>query len=621
MDNRKKKSQLPKKNRSSINQTVEFSPEKDRFIKTRRQGTRQWILAHLFHKSNKYFIIIVLLTTILSANLTSASLVVLGMTISELMEGNDSNLIFYVSIILIFGISAPILRLFNFLVRETLAQRLERDVRREFFTNLLGKSQSFHDRQKIGEVMARATDDVRMLNFMISPALSLIIESFTSLVIPLIYIALFFPPQLLLAPLIFIILFLFALRSYIHKITPVTGIMRFEFGRMNATLTETLNGIEVVKSSTQELAEMKKYFDKAMNYRNAYIKQGHIQAKYLPLLFLALSVTLGLTHAIYLYYQGVINIGQIIAYVGLISLLRFPTFISIFVFAIIRLAVTGAQRLLNFMNQETEIDENLEGIEKIFEGNIKFENVSFTYSKRSQPILKNLSFEVKPGQTIAIVGTTGSGKTTLTKLLSRLYDVDEGKILIDNLDIRNYALESLRSQISYIEQDVFLFSTSVFENITFGRTSSMEDVEMVAKQAQAHEFISELPNGYYSEVGERGVQLSGGERQRIAIARAFLSDPRILILDDSTSAIDSATEDKIQNAIRNILKNRTTILITHRLSQIRWADLILVLKRGEIVAKGTHEELLKTSEEYRKIFVKKFDVDLDYLLKQCEEKL
>jgi len=621
MDLRKKKSQLPRKNRTSINQTVEFSPEIDRFIKTRQKGTRQWILAHLFHKSNKYFIIIVLLTTIVSANLSSASLVVLGLTISELMAGNDSNLIFYVNIILILGVSAPILSLFNFLVRETLAQRLERDVRREFFINLLGKSQSFHDRQKIGEVMARATDDVRMLNFMVSPALSLIIESFTSLVIPLIYIALFFPPQLLLAPLIFVILFLFALRSYIRKITPVTGILRFEFGRMNATLTETLNGIEVVKSSTQELAEIKKYVDKAMNYKNAYIKQGHIQAKYLPLLFFALSVTLGLTHAIYLYYQGILNIGQIIAYVGLISLLRFPTFISIFVFAIIRLAVTGAQRLLDFMNQKTEIDENLEGVEKIIEGNIKFENVSFSYSKRSKPILKNLSFEVKPGQTIAIVGTTGSGKTTLTKLISRLYDVDEGRILVDNLDIRNYALESLRSQISYIEQDVFLFSTSVFENITFGRTSSMEDVEMVAKQAQAHKFITELPNGYYSEVGERGVQLSGGERQRIAIARAFLSDPRILILDDSTSAIDSATEDKIQQAIRNILKNRTTILITHRLSQIRWADLILVLKQGEIVAKGTHEELLKTSEEYRKIFVKKFDVDLDYLLKQCEENL
>jgi len=204
-------------------------------------------------------------------------------------------------------------------------------------------------------------------------------------------------------------------------------------------------------------------------------------------------------------------------------------------------------------------------------------------------------------------------------LLSRLYDVDKGKILIDGVDVRDYALNSLRKQISYIEQDVFLFSDTIFSNISFGRTSSLEDIINVAKEAQAHEFISSFPNGYDSEVGERGVQLSGGERQRIAIARAFLTDPKILVLDDSTSAIDSATEDKIQEAISKVLKNRTTILITHRLSQIRWSDLIIVLKRGEIVAEGTHEELLRSSEEYRKIFVKRFDVSLEQLLKGEEK--
>ncbi len=253
------------------------------------------------------------------------------------------------------------------------------------------------------------------------------------------------------------------------------------------------------------------------------------------------------------------------------------------------------------------------------EGIIKFENVSFSYAKNGRPVLQNISFEIKPGQTVAIVGTTGSGKTTLTKLLSRLYDVDKGRILVDGVDVKDYALNSLRSQISYIEQDVFLFSDTIFNNISFGRTSSLEDIVNVAREAQAHEFISSFTNGYESEVGERGVQLSGGERQRIAIARAFLTNPRILILDDSTSAIDSATEDKIQEAISSILKNRTTILITHRLSQIRWADLILVLKSGEIAAEGTHEELLKTSEEYRKIFVKRFDVSLDQLLKGEEK--
>jgi len=317
--------------------------------------------------------------------------------------------------------------------------------------------------------------------------------------------------------------------------------------------------------------------------------------------------------------MGLMNIGQIIGYLGLLALLRFPTFISIFVFAIIRLAVSSAQRLLELMDKKTEIDENVEGYKKEIEGAIKFENVTFSYPGTEKPVLKNISFEVKPSQTLAIVGTTGSGKTTLTKLISRLYDVDEGRILINNVDIRDYALKSLRNQISYVDQDVFLFSTSIFENISFGHTGSIEQVIEVAKEAQAHEFISNLPNQYYSEVGERGVQLSGGERQRIAIARAFLVDPRILILDDSTSAIDSNTEDKIQKAIRNILKNRTTILITHRLSQIRWADLIIVLKKGEIVAKGTHEELLKTSEEYQRIFIKKFDVEIDTLIKKCEE--
>ncbi len=598
---------------------VEFSPEtKDRFIKARQKGTRQWILAHLFYKSNKYYIFIVFFLTILTVNLTSASMIVIGMAISEFLDGDNSNLMFYVIIILILGVSGPIIRLINSVLREILAQRLERDVRKEFYANLLGKSQSFHDQQKIGEVMARTTDDVRMLNFMVSPAFSLILESFTAMVVPIIYVAIFFPTQLVIAPLIFVITFLFALRDYIHKIGPVTGIMRAEFGQMNAVLNETLTGIEVVKGNTQESAEMKKYFGKAKRYRDAFVKQGHIQAKYLPFLLLAISITFGLAHSIYLYTQGVMNIGQIIAYLGLIGLLRFPTFISIFVFAIVRMAVTSSQRLLEFMNEETNIDENLEGIEKVLDGEVKFENVSFSYGKGSL-VLKNISFEIKPGQTVAIVGTTGSGKTTLTKLISRLYDVNEGKILIDNIDVRDYALDSLRSQISYIEQDVFLFSTTVFDNIAFGRVSSLEEIEIAAKQAQAHQFISEFPEGYNSEVGERGVQLSGGERQRIAIARAFLTNPRILILDDSTSAIDSATEDKIQRAIHNILKDRTTIIITHRLSQIRWADLIIVLKRGEVMAQGTHEELLKTSEEYRKIFIKKFDVSLEQLLKGKEK--
>jgi ATP-binding cassette subfamily B protein len=597
---------------------VEFSPGKDPFEKARRKGTRKWILKHIFHGSNKYLFFIVLITTIVASNLSSIIYIIIGNAISDFLIGNYSTLTFYTVLILLLSVGTPLMRLTNYLLREVIAQRMERECRREFYSSLLGKSQSFHEQQKIGDLMARVTDDVRMLNFLISPALSLIFESFTALIIPLIYIVVFYPLQLIFAPVLFTILFLFSLRSYVRKLGPITGRLRGSFGMMNATLNETLTGIEVVKATVQEEKEIEKYYSKAKWYRDAYIDQGKIQAKYLPILFLSICITIGFAHAIILNFNNLISIGEIIAYYGLVIQLRFPTFISYFVFGIIRLAITSSERLLELMNRETEIDENIRGVTRVINGEIKFENVSFTYPGSKKPVVKNINFKVQPGQTVALVGTTGSGKTTLTKLISRLYDVNDGKILIDNIDLRDYALESLRSQISFIEQDVFLFSDTIFNNISFGRTSAMEDIRRCAEEAQADDFIQEFPNQYDSEVGERGVQLSGGERQRIAIARAFLSDPKILILDDSTSAIDSNTEDKIQKAIRNILRNRTTILITHRLSQIRWADLIIVLKKGEISDIGTHEDLLKSSEEYQKIFIKKFDIDITELIKEEE---
>jgi len=596
----------------------EFMPEKDPFERIRQKGPIRWIIKHINYRSNKFIVLIIFFTTLITVSISSEIMVLVGQVIDDITLENGTSILYYTILLLVLGVGSPILRIGNILLQELLAQRMERDTRHEFYTNLLGKSQSFHDQQRIGDIMARTTNDVRMLNFLISPALSLTFQSFTGLIIPILFIVLLYPVQLLIVPFAFTLCFLITLRGYTRKLGPVTGQLRGVFGQMNATLNETLQGVEVVKGSTQESREMEKFFRHVKAYRDAFVKQGEIQAKYIPLLLIAAAVTLGLGHGIYLNLQGQLAIGQVIAYAGLLATLRFPTFISIWVFALIRLAVSGAERLLEIMNKETKIDENLSGAEKQLEGHVLFENVTFTYPGASHPVLRDVSFEVKPGQTVAIVGTTGSGKTTLTKLLSRLYDVNSGRILVDGINVKQYSLEALRSQISYIEQDVFLFSNSIYENISFGRTSSMEDVIAVAKEAQAHDFITVLPNGYDSQVGERGVQLSGGERQRVAIARAFLTDPRILILDDSTSAIDTDTEDKIQRAISKILQGRTTFLITHRLSQIRWADLILLLKRGEIVAQGTHEELLRTSEEYQKIFVKKFDIDLTQLLSEVD---
>jgi ATP-binding cassette subfamily B protein len=485
---------------------------------------------------------------------------------------------------------------------EFLSQRIERDARDEFYVSLLGKSQTFHGRQRIGDIMARATNDVRMLNFMFSPGLMLIVDSLMSIVVPVVLIGRL-QYKLLLVPLIFVVLLAITVADYTRRLNPVSIARREQFGKMNAGLAEAIAGIQVVKANAQERYEWKKFTQDASLFRDYFVQQGEIQARYLPMLVFSVAWAAGFLHALLLWQEGSITPGQMVAFMGLMGTLRFPTFISIFSFNLVQLGIASAGRILETINTKTELDENEAGVARPIRGHVIFENVSFCYD--DQPVLKDVSFTARSGETIAIVGQTGSGKTTLTRLINRIFDADSGRVLVDGTDVRDWSLESLRSQISTIEQDVFLFSRTLGENIAFGCTdASQEAIERAAHEAQAHEFITSFGDGYDTEVGERGVTLSGGQRQRVAIARAFLTDPRILILDDSTSAIDSATEDQIQRAMRHISRQRTTFLITHRLSQIRWADRILVLRGGELVDQGTHQELLDRSPDYQRIFAR-----------------
>ncbi|MFQ5592645.1 MAG: ABC transporter ATP-binding protein [Anaerolineae bacterium] len=482
------------------------------------------------------------------------------------------------------------------------AQRVERDSRDELYASLLGKSQTFHGRQRIGDIMARTTNDVRNLNLMLSPGLNLITDSTMAIIVPVALIGRLHV-ELLLVPSIFLILLAITLIDYNRRLSPVSAAMREQFGTMNAGLAEAIAGIEVVKANVQERYEWSKFTQNAGLFRDYFVKQGEIQARYLPMLMFSLAWAAGFLHALLLWRAGGVSLGEVIAYMGLLGTLRFPTFISLFSFDLVQQGVASARRILEIINTETELDENPAGVSRPIKGQVVFENVSFSYD--GSPVLKDISFVSRPGETIAIVGQTGSGKTTLTRLINRIFDVDSGSVLIDRADVREWGLESLRSQISTIEQDIFLFSRTIAENIAFGCAGAGQGaIEQAAREAQAHEFIMSFKDGYNTEVGERGVMLSGGQRQRIAIARAFLTDPRILILDDSTSAIDSATEDQIQRAMRRISRQRTTFLITHRLSQIRWADRILVLRRGELVDQGKHEELLERSLDYRRIFAR-----------------
>lgn len=574
----------------------------------------RWVWSHVMRYP--WLPVAFVVTVIGMATLQSWSAVLVGNAFDAVVGGITLEQLTRLALIILgVRVAFGVIDLANSFVVQLLAQLTERNTREELYVSLLGKSLTFHNRQRTGDIMARATNDVQQINSMINPGISLILESLVSLTVPLIAITTIHP-QLLLMPLLFLVSFAWALRRYNNQLKPVAGALRQQFGVLNAGLAETVSGIEVVKGYAQEPAEERKFSANARRYRDLFVREGGVQARYLPLLLYGVMLGCAFGHALLLWRAGEISVGQIIGYMGLLEVLRFPTFISLFTFSLVQLGIAGAERMLTTITAKTELDENVGGYSAPIQGEIRFENVSFGYdaagrstsgnATSSAPVLRNITFTARPGETIAIVGQTGAGKTTLTRLVNRIYDATEGRVLIDGVDVREWNLDALRSQISTIEQDIFLFSRTIAENIAFGAAgnATREEIEWAARQAQAHDFILSFPDGYDTIIGERGMTLSGGQRQRIAIARAFLTNPRILILDDSTSAIDSATEDQIQRAMRRILTGRTTLLITHRISQIRWADRILVLKNGELVAQGAHDELIETSDAYRRIFLR-----------------
>ncbi len=566
-----------------------------------KTGPVRWIWSH----AARYWYIMLMLFVgaVGNASLAAVVPVLVGNAFNDMLKPNpDTSVLLPLALILgASQIVRGVLQLGRNFGAELLAQKIERDIRDELYLSLLGKSMTFHNLQPVGDTMARSTNDVREINFMFSPGINLVVGSFLFLVMPFLFTPQY-SPALLLTPAIFTVCYLLALWQYLASMSPITDEVRGTFGEMNTHLSETLDGVEIMKGAAQEGSETERFVLNARRVRDAFVHQGDIEGRFIPNLLLGLAYAGGLTHALLLFRAGVLNIGAVIAYFGLLRMLEFPTFASSFAYTQLSLGVSGARRVLDLMNRETNLDQNASGYAKPMRGEIEFRNVCFEYNE-GEKVLDEINFKVRAGQTVAIVGQTGAGKTSLVKLINRTYDAPCGEVLVDGINVRDWNLASLRSQISMIEQDIFLFSRTVGENIAFGRPGAGPgEIESAARSAQADDFIQSFDQSYETVIGERGVTLSGGQRQRLALARAFLTDPHILILDDSTSAIDSATEDKIQRAISNAAKGRTTIIITHRLSQIRWADLIIVLRKGRIAAMGSHDELMKTSEAYSRIF-------------------
>lgn len=573
----------------------------NRSHRTDQSTTYRWVLSHLSH--HKLLIVVMFLGAFGNAALAAVVPVLIGNAFNAALKlPADLRTIGWMALGVIISQSVrAVLQLGRNFSSAVMGERLERDMREELYVSLLGKNTAFHDLQPVGDTMARATNDVHELNLLMNPGVNLVAGSANFMIMPLL-VAPSYHPLLATAPLFFLVTYVLAVMRYLRVLSGIADRVRQAFGRLNGRLAEAIDGIELVKSTAQEVQEIKYFNQNAEGYRDAAVAQGRVEARFLPLLLLGITYGIGFTQAIYLFQQGQISVGDVVGFMGLLALFGFPTFISLLAYSRVSLGLAGARRILQLINTETLLDENADGHQAEIVGAIRFENVSFGYVAGS-PVLQAIDFEIEPGQTVAIVGQTGAGKSTLAKLINRTYDVGNGRLLIDGIDVRQWNLAALRQQISIIEQDIFLFSRTVSENIAFGcPDASQATIEAAAKAAQAHDFILSFKDGYETVIGERGVTLSGGQRQRLALARAFLTRPRILILDDSTSAVDSATEDQIQQAIVQAAAHQTTILITHRLSQIRWADKVVVMRKGRMEEVGTHEELMVSSPAYRRIF-------------------
>ncbi|MDZ7714973.1 MAG: ABC transporter ATP-binding protein [Balneolaceae bacterium] len=514
------------------------------------------------------------------------------------------NSLYLVATVLAYGILL-------FATRQTLivtSRKIEFDLRNDIFEKLLELPQRFYSQYKSGEIYVRATEDVSKVREYFGPAYMYTINTITraGFIITMMIIV---SPQLTfwaLLPLPFLSAFAYWISGYIND---YSRIIQEQYSTIAGRAKETFSSIRLIKAYNREDYEQQRFEDDSESYRKKKLRLDMVESLFHPTLnlLIGLSVIIVIWKAGELVIQGVLTVGNIVEFIVYVAYLTWPVASLGYTVNRFQRSMASWKRIDEVLTEEVEIEDKKRTDHEIkdIEGNIEFKNVSFKFPDTDVFVLKNISMSIKAGQNVAIVGRTGCGKTTLVQLIPRLFDVTEGEILIDGKNIQNVPVKTIRENIGYVPQDTFLFSDTIGENIAFGvEEASQEQIEEAAEKAQVRDNILDFEKKFETILGERGITLSGGQKQRTAIARALIRDPEIIILDDSLSAVDTKTEEAILQHLRNELKGRTTIMISHRISTIKDADIIYFMEDGSIAEQGIHEELLKNKGRYSAMYNK-----------------
>ena len=565
-------------------------------------GYIRWFLAFL--KKYRVRMIVGLILVFITSLLVLINPQISGMIVDEVIEGQHYEKLGILLLIMI-GVTLvrSLLRFIFLMCFESSSQGLVYDMREEAYRKLMKEDFNFFNKNRTGDLMSRQTGDMDAVRHMVS---HVIYFSFENILVFLMALVMIFSVNVKMALCMLIVLpFTLAVTlSQRRHIKPAFDRVRDCFSSLNAFAQETITGNRVLKAFAKEDYELEKFDRENDGYRDAQLNAASIWMKYIPM-FEILSQCLTIILMImggFMVIDGEMTIGNMVTVNGYLWMLNSPLRQAGWIINDLQRFLTAIEKIYKVYTTEPDIKQPEHVVEKRkLKGSVTFDHVN--YYTNDDTVLKDISFHVEPGQTVGIIGATGSGKSSLINLICRFYDVNQGRVLVDDIDVRNLDLQTLRGNIGIAMQDVFLFSDTIEGNIAYGNPDcTFEQVQAAAKIANADEFIREMPEGYDTIIGERGVGLSGGQKQRISLARAILKDPSIIILDDTTSAIDMETESMIQNELKKISDERTVFIIAHRISSIIHADQILVLDNGRHVERGTHEQLLAKKGYYSTVF-------------------